>query len=107
MANLLESMGIESVVVDKTTFGLSFGISFTAKNPDDGWQVWVKDEKQIAKAIGFLEHREQEKKEIALRGPVNATCEECGAVTTFDGNQRGTVQNCPKCKRYMDVGGDE
>ena len=35
---------------------------------------------------------------------IEATCEECGATSAFPAAQRGTVQNCPRCRAFMDVG---
>jgi hypothetical protein len=40
-----------------------------------------------------------------LQGPeVEATCEECGKTAAFPAAQRGTVQNCPNCGAFLDVG---
>ena len=35
---------------------------------------------------------------------VAVRCEECGASTMFPASQSGTVQDCPKCYAYVDVG---
>src|SRR5437660_11066605 len=35
---------------------------------------------------------------------VEATCDECGKTAAFPAAQRGTVQNCPHCGAYLDVG---
>ncbi|MGE5192002.1 MAG: putative signal transducing protein [Deltaproteobacteria bacterium] len=37
---------------------------------------------------------------------VEVTCEECGKRSTFPLTQRGSVQNCPHCGAYVDVGDD-
>ena len=37
--------------------------------------------------------------------PVVTVCEECGQEATFPSAQRGTVQVCPHCGEYIDVGG--
>jgi hypothetical protein len=36
--------------------------------------------------------------------PVDVVCEECGQASTFPPAQRGTVQHCPHCSAYLDVG---
>jgi hypothetical protein len=38
---------------------------------------------------------------------VEAVCEECGCRASFPAQERGTVQECPKCGAYLDVGDAE
>jgi ribosomal protein S27E len=39
------------------------------------------------------------------RGPeLEATCADCGKTATFPAAQQGTVQSCPHCGAYLDVG---
>jgi hypothetical protein len=40
-------------------------------------------------------------------GLVEAVCEECGKVATFPTAQRGSVQECPHCRAFIDVGEEE
>jgi hypothetical protein len=35
---------------------------------------------------------------------IEATCEDCGKTSGFPAAQRGTVQSCPHCGAWMDVG---
>ncbi len=39
--------------------------------------------------------------------PVAVICDECGTATTFPPEKRGTVERCPSCRAYVDVGDDE
>jgi hypothetical protein len=38
---------------------------------------------------------------------VEVVCEECGCRASFPAQERGTVQECPKCGAYVDVGGED
>ena len=38
---------------------------------------------------------------------VAVVCEECGKKTPFPASQRGTLQECPHCSAYVDVGEPE
>ena len=58
-------------------------------------------------AVGAMEViREYERQQAERAGgaAVEATCEDCGKTSAFDATQRGTVQNCPHCDAFMDVG---
>jgi len=69
-------------------------------------QVWIeKDDRDKAKPI--LDDYEQSlagRKRTAAEGPIEVTCEECGAKSTFPPEMNGTTQNCPECSAYIDVG---
>ena len=75
-------------------------------------QVWV-ERADVERAGPVL--IEFERRAAELRGnaadtagpPVEAVCEECGESASFPVAQRGTVQQCPHCGEYMDVGGDD
>lgn len=36
--------------------------------------------------------------------PIEVLCEECGERTSFPAAQRGSVQECPHCGTFLDVG---
>jgi hypothetical protein len=36
--------------------------------------------------------------------PIPVTCEECGKMSEFPAAQKGSVQSCPHCRAYIDVG---
>ncbi len=52
----------------------------------------------------FETQRSQRRRDHEDQSPIEAECEECGAVSEFPASQDGTTQNCPKCNAYMDVG---
>ena len=55
-----------------------------------------------------LELREREKAQAVDAGPpIDVVCEECGNRASFPAVQRGSVQQCPKCWTYLDVGDEE
>lgn len=104
----LERFGIENVLVDKTTLGISHGVSFSSDDPAaDGWQVWVKDPGQVELARELMREREESRQQRIAQGDIEACCESCGTTTRFGGAARGTIQNCPRCGGYVDVPGGE
>ncbi len=60
---------------------------------------------KAAKLVLQFEERQRE-----LRNPdecdtkIAVRCEECGKSSMFPESQSGTVQECPKCNAYVDVG---
>lgn len=66
------------------------------------------DQNDLDKATGLI--RRFEEKERARRNAhasdtmIDVLCEECGKNSQFPESQRGTVQDCPHCGEYMDVG---
>lgn len=106
VSHWLRNLGIENVLVDKTTLGISNGVSFFSDDPSgDGWQIWVNDLEDVEQAHQMLEERERKKESQREQGSIESTCEACGTTSEFGGKDRGTVQSCPKCGRYMDVEG--
>ncbi len=104
----LASQGVENLIMDTTTLGIPYGISFSSQDPaSDGWQIWIKDESQLELAEKLLGERNQQKEKRKDLGPIEATCDRCQQTSQFEGQDRGSVQNCPYCNRFMDVGGAE
>ena len=108
----LAEQGFPAKVMNRATLGGLLGLTVwsTTGVSADGIEVWVLADEHIAPAKaaiaehnGFQQQAEQDK---AALGPVDAECEECGAVTTFPAELRGSVQDCPECSEYMDVPGD-
>lgn len=69
--------------------------------------VWI-DAIDVAQASVFVKEFEAKKRQ-RLNPPVSdkaidATCEKCETTTPFSAAVDGTVQVCPKCKSYVDVG---
>jgi threonine dehydratase len=55
-------------------------------------------------AMEVIREHERQQAERAGGAAVEATCEDCGKTSSFAAAQRGTVQNCPHCDAFMDVG---
>lgn len=73
-------------------------------------KVWV-EEADVERATAIIEEflsRDAELHQEAGTGQdIEVTCEACGRVTRFTAAQRGSVQECPDCGGYMDVGEDD
>jgi hypothetical protein len=73
-------------------------------------QVWV-DRADVERAAPVLVEYERRAAELrrgaaADGGQVEVACEKCNGVATFPAAQQGTVQECPHCGAYIDVGED-
>ncbi len=106
ICRLLEASGVEAFASeDCSPYGLWLG-GTVAGVFDAGVFVSRAD---ADRAIAII--REQERLEIERsrsRGAeLETTCEECGQSITFPAAQRGTVQDCPHCGAFLDVGGTE
>ncbi len=51
--------------------------------------------------------REQRNERLASAEPVSVECEHCKKTTAFAATLTGTVQVCPRCQSYLDVGDDD
>jgi hypothetical protein len=70
-----------------------------------GIEVCVTDPQQADQAKTLVrEHLQHRREKTAEPGrTIEAVCEECGKASRFPFEQRGTVQTCPHCRRYLDV----
>jgi len=72
-----------------------------------GIEVCVIDPAQVESAEALvrehLQHRKEKTDENAAGRSIEAVCEECGKASRFPFEQRGTVQTCPHCRRYLDL----
>lgn len=72
-----------------------------------GIEVCVIDPAQVDRAEALvrehLEQRKQKTDEPAMGRTIEAVCEECGKSARFPFEQRGSVQNCPHCRQFLDV----
>jgi len=70
-------------------------------------KVYV-DKSDVEAALQLVLEFEERQRERNRPGTsteqVEVRCEECGASTMFPAAQSGTVQDCPKCHAYVDVG---
>lgn len=110
---LLIEAGMEAFVSeDLSTGGLwMFGLLPGIHKP----QVWVS-RSRIDEAQPVLERYERQEAErrrtrqqtdSADSSPVQVVCEECGKSSLFPSAQRGSVQDCPHCRAYVDVTDNE
>jgi hypothetical protein len=74
-------------------------------------QVWIEraDLERARPVLTEYERRNAarraaERDEGAAAPPVAVVCEECGRRSEFPAAQKGTVQSCPHCRAYVDVG---
>jgi hypothetical protein len=111
--NALLSSGIDAFVTeDVSQVGTwVFGLIPEIHKP----QVWV-ERTDIERAKPILEdyerrcaQRRNADTDAATEegSPIEVACEACGRHTTFSASQRGSVQQCPNCGAYVDVGEDE
>jgi hypothetical protein len=106
LRNALVEAGVEAYVTeDLTQVVTGFGIPDLYRP-----QVWV-DKSEVERAVPILadyEQRTQEHHEAAASGPpIDVVCEECGKRSEFPASQRVTIQDCPHCGAYVDVGQTE
>ena len=113
IAGVLLASGVESQVVeDNSTVGIWVGgINPLLTKP----QIWVssRDLERAAPVIQQFENLVSQRfltqgVPVELRSEwIDATCEKCGTVTRYAPIQKGTVENCPNCLAFIDVGVDD
>lgn len=107
LRNVLEEAGIEAYVTEDLSLTGIAG----ASSPNDLPQVWV-DSTNVDRAVALLteiDHRLRERGSEGIdstmnNSPVDATCERCGKTSKFSPEARDSVQECPHCGAFMDVG---
>jgi hypothetical protein len=73
-----------------------------------GMEIWVVYPEDAEKARTLLkEHGDRmaadAESRANLTGTVSVVCEECGKSADFPASDRGTVQSCPHCAKWVDV----
>jgi hypothetical protein len=68
--------------------------------------VLAEDADRAKQLLLELEARER-KEAPEANPPIEAVCDKCGCRASFPATQRGSVQQCPQCGAYLDVGEDE
>ncbi len=103
----LESQGIESSVTeDNSLVGQwTFGLLPEIHKP----QVWISraDAERVAELLTMFEVRRRERNVAELpegAASIEVCCEDCGRTATFAENLKGSVQDCPHCGAFVDVG---
>lgn len=95
----LDEQGIASMVKDRYAVGTLQVPQIVAPR---GIEVCVLDAQQADQARALLAQHAAEN--AAPSGtPIDATCEECGAITRFPAAHSGSVQSCPHCRAYIDI----
>lgn len=105
VCGLLGSYGIAAHAMEDSSRGgfWSFGLFPQIHRP----KVWVSrsDESRADAVIQeFERERRARQADAAGSTEITAACEECGAESLFPAAQAGTVQDCPRCGAFMDVG---
>jgi hypothetical protein len=95
---------------DLSTAGLwMFGMLPEIHKP----QVWVsaQDKQRAETLLQDYERHVAERRELDRSRPapspspaIEVLCEECNERSNFPADQYGTVQDCPRCGAYVDVG---
>ena len=109
VCNLLSDAGIEARITDDSPPDVAvFGLAFEGNYPE----VWT-ERSDVDRAKPVLDdyecqkvHRQEAdaKKVAEEAATVEVRCEECGETSVFPAEQEGTVQECPHCSAYVDVG---
>jgi len=106
LCNMLREAGIEAfITADVTQAGTWVGgIVPETHEP----QVWTEraDIERVTPILAEYERRANELPETAPpeEETMQAVCEDCGKAASFPVRLRGSVQSCPNCGSYMDVG---
>ena len=108
ICNLLNDTGIEAYLTEDVS---QVGVWLLGLVPEiHKPQVWT-DRGEIDRVKPLLEdferrkvQRQQAANDTMGETVVEATCEKCGQRSNFAAAQQGTVQDCPHCGAFMDVG---
>ncbi|MGL4419954.1 MAG: DUF2007 domain-containing protein [Gemmataceae bacterium] len=109
VCGLLQDAGIEAVVIeDMSQVGVWLGGTVAEIHKP---QVWIeRADIERARPVLIDYERRNVERHAAVRGereaglPVEVVCEECGKRSEFPAAQKGTTQDCPHCRAYVDVG---
>jgi endogenous inhibitor of DNA gyrase (YacG/DUF329 family) len=108
VCGLLLDAGIEAQVIeDHSLAGLWVGGTMAEIHKP---QVWIEraDVERARPVLTEYEERAAERR-VAARDTskvIDVLCEECGKTSQFPASQQGSVQSCPHCGAYVDVGDD-
>jgi Zn finger protein HypA/HybF involved in hydrogenase expression len=106
IAHVLQSAGVEAFAgEDVSAAGMWIGGTLPGVF-DAGVYVSRRDAERAVEII--RQHERVEAQRSSNQGPeLETICEDCGKSATFPASKRGTVQNCPHCGAYIDVGEGE
>lgn len=105
IVNMLNDNGVPAFAVEDQS-GASLWMFGTISQFHDP-KVWI--DKSSALEAGQLIHgfekRKNERRNLSIRTQgLPVLCEACGKTATFPDTFDGTVQRCPECHTYIDVG---
>lgn len=105
ICGLLRDAGIEAATVEDVSMVGHWlgGLIPEIHKP----QVWIeRADLERAKAIfgAYEQPASQQTNRAGDNAPIEVTCEECGQSSLFPAELNGTVQDCPRCRSYVDVG---
>lgn len=109
LSAMLEDAGVPAVAVDDVSQVGNWmgGIASQIHKP----QVWVeKADRDRARTLLMeyeqrnAERRAAEARVIDDRSTLRVTCESCGRQVEYPGSKRNTIQTCPHCQTFVDVG---
>lgn len=109
---------LEEAVIKAEVQGESLNtLSLTAVNLISDASLWwaaprilvlEEDAERAGRLLLELEARERVKaQETEGMPPIDAVCENCGRRCSFPAAQHGSVQQCPQCGGYIDVGDED
>ena len=106
---LLEEEGIEAKAVDDLAL---VGLWVMGTIPGDHQPMVFVDRSQAEAAAAVIRQYEERLKQERGGSPapgndaldIEVACEKCGKKSLFKAGQRGTIQSCPHCGAYLDVG---
>lgn len=109
ICQLLQTAGIPAAAIeDVSQVGTWMGGTLAGiHNPT----VWIeRADADRAKPV-LIEYEERAAERRAIEQgeqeagpPIEVICDECGKQSEFSAALQGTVQNCPFCRAYVDVG---
>lgn len=109
VCRLLEDAGIEAAVTeDNSLVGVWMGGTVPGLHKP---KVWI-DRSDVERAAPLLEEYDRrlaerrlaERERLHSEPPIEVLCEACGERSEFPAVHKGTVQDCPHCDAYVDVG---
>jgi hypothetical protein len=108
VCGLLLDAGIQAQVIeDHSLAGLWIGGTMTDIHRP---QVWIEraDAERARPVLTEYEQRAAERRAAAsdTSKVIEVVCEECGKSSQFPAAQQGSVQSCPHCRAFVDVGDD-
>ena len=105
IVNMLNDNGVPAFAVEDQS-GASLWMFGTISQFHDP-KVWI-DKSSVSEAeklIDSFEKRQNERRNVSTQTQeLHVVCDVCGKTTTYPGTLNGTVQRCPQCDTFIDVG---